>query len=46
MCRENTGVDGMNQVNVFGTIGNEPQAKSFQSDKPIAGFSAAINATA
>jgi single-strand DNA-binding protein len=34
----------MNQVNVIGNIGNEPEIKSFQSGKKVARFSIAINA--
>jgi len=33
----------MNQVNVIGNIGNEPEIKSFQSGKKVARFSIAIN---
>ena len=33
----------MNQVNVIGNIGSEPEVKSFQSGKKVARFSIAIN---
>ena len=33
----------MNQVNIIGNIGGEPEVKSFQSGKKVARFSVAIN---
>lgn len=33
----------MNQVNIIGHIGSEPEVKSFQSGKKVARFSVAIN---
>lgn len=33
----------MNQVNIIGNIGSEPEVKSFQSGKKVARFSVAIN---
>lgn len=33
----------MNQVNIIGNIGTEPEVKSFQSGKKVARFSVAIN---